>query len=819
MDKIRDFVSGEWVNATPEEVASVQPYAKKLVEDYGYPLDQIQTHPQFRVKVRPSGGASYPVDIAVFSSSRKVAEKLHIIVECKADGGKVTGKALSQLKNYFELSAAEFCVLHSPDKTYHYQKVGEGKRNVAKEIPDIPRHGEKFEEIGRFRYKDLKPPRELAIEFNLIRNLIAASATGNLSAEGVARDIINLLFCKIVDEKKHEDTDEMLLFRRSPGDSADAVMKRINHLFEQVKWETYFHNVVQEGEQIALDSKTVADIVARLQKYRLLNSDKDVIGNAFEVFIGPALAGEEGQFFTPRKVVETMVNMVGINRNMKIVDPACGSGGFLTVCLDKVSESIENQTQWSERKKGTEKTKFAHENLFGIDKDRFLSKVARAYMALLGDGRTHIFCDNSLLPAAEWQVETQAAVAFDKFDVLLTNPPFGSKLPVEPAIIARYELGRRWKTISDERGVRYEMKDETQDKSPPQILFIERCLELVKPGGKMGIVLPEGLFGNPSHFYIMNWIIERADIEAVVSLPTSAFKLSGKQGTSTRTQFLILTKRAQSDKLQAKPIFMAIAQKIGHDSRGNVIDTNELEDIITKWVEFQSSGRLSSVDRLGFLVGIDAIQQNKSLVCRRYDPGITGAVNSYISKEQNIRSIGELEEAGLLKRVSTGPHIKKDDYLLDDDDDEGMPFIRTSDIANMEIVSSTAKRVPADNKCVCKEGDVLFVKDGDKLVGETALVTAQDLPFALQNHFYCFRSLDHDRLNPYLLLALLNTKFCKKQIRSLIVVQSTLGNIGSVYKDIMLPFPKNPGEYIEAAKTAVMKRREILDEFNQFLNG
>ena len=128
-------------------------------------------------------------------------------------------------------------------------------------------------------------------------------------------------------------------------------------------------------------------------------------------------------------------------------------------------------------------------------------------------------------------------------------------------------------------------------KSPaPQILFIERCIDLLKPGGKMGIVLPEGIFGNPSQSYILYWLMSKANIDAIVSLPSATFKISGKQGTSTRTQFIVVTKRKRDEDEQTSPVFMAIAQKIGHDSRGNPIDTNDLPKIVAKYQALRGGG-------------------------------------------------------------------------------------------------------------------------------------------------------------------------------------------------------------------------------------
>ena len=321
-------------------------------------------------------------------------------------------------------------------------------------IGDIPRKDEIYDDIGNIRYRDLVPPTNLAMEFRQIRNLIAGSGIGNLSHEGIANDIIIILFCKIIDEQTHRDrNDEALMsFRHTAVDSPEDVRFRIDELFDRVNEQIHFQDVMEPA--LSLDDRTVASIVFTLQKYRLLNADRDVIGNAFEIFVGPALAGDEGQFFTPRVVVEAMVDMLGVSHKDLIVDPACGSGGFLTVCLERVVELIDRNQNWDLSTRELKKMRFAMQNLHGIDKNRFLSRVTKAYMALLGDGRSNIFCDDSLLAPSDWQIRTQANIALEKFDALLTNPPFGSNLKIAQKVFRNYTLARKWSNPTDGNYVR-----------------------------------------------------------------------------------------------------------------------------------------------------------------------------------------------------------------------------------------------------------------------------------------------------------------------------------------------------------------------------
>lgn len=583
MKTISDYVTKKKVSATPEEVNAVQPFSRKLVEDYKYPKSRIQTHPQHRIKRSPSGSTTWPVDIAVFKNDKKRAEDLYIVVECKDTGIKLAQQQFSQLHDYMGMSQAEFGVLHHPDETHYYRKVVRGAKLNFEEIADLPAEGEVLGDIGHLRYRDLKHSSDLVMEFTRVRNVIAGSGIGNTSHEGIAQDIILLLFCKMIDEIKHEDDGRLMSFRRMAVDSPRDVRLRVDRLLKALR-QSMFDDVLS-GLQLSLDDKTVASVVSILQRFKLINSPRDAIASAFEVFIGPALAGDEGQFFTPRVVVDSMVDMVGVRENERVIDPACGSGGFLTVALDRVSTLLKNNKRVSQPRRQDRIHSFTRDCLYGIDKNLFLSRVAMTYMALLGDGRSNIVCDDSLLAREAWQEGTKTRVKPGTFDVVLTNPPFGSKILVAESVKRQFQLARKWKRIDGS----LQPTDQVLGKCPPQILFIERCMELLKPGGKMGIVLPEGIFGNPSHQYIFGWLRTQANIDAIVSLPPETFKISGKQGTSTRTQFMLLTKFGLQ-KTQSTPIFMAIAYKVGHDSRGKNIRDNDLTKIVENYRKFRGGG-------------------------------------------------------------------------------------------------------------------------------------------------------------------------------------------------------------------------------------
>lgn len=563
---IRDYITGLQVKETPEEIEAVQPFSKILVDDYGYPKSHVHTRPQYRVKVRPSDTKKeYPVDIAVFSGDTHDEKDAYIIVECKKKNRK-DGKG--QLEDYLRFSKAYLGVWFNGNERLYLQKVEKDGRILFEEIPNIPRFGERVEDIGKFKRKDLRPAENLKPTFRTIRNYLAANAVGITRDEVFASQIIDIIFCKIYDERftRPEDT---VKFRAGVSESDENVRKRILELFEIVKKQ--YNDVIDITDAIVLDAKCIKYIVGELQLYSLKESSRDAVGEAFEIFIGPSLKGAQGQFFTPRNVVNMIIRMIDPDTDDRILDPACGSGGFLVEALRYVWNKLDDKSRelgWPEAEIEAEKQKVAIKNFRGIDKDSFLSKVAKAYLAILGDGRGGVHCENSLDRFENWSPKTVEDIQPESFDIIVTNPPFGKKLSIDTTeILNLYDLGHKW---SENEG-KFE-KGDLVDKQPPQLLFIERCFQMLRPGGRMGIVLLESIFGMPKYKYVVNYIQQRAKILAVVALPEDLFQ----PHTHAKCCVLICQKYKSNETFETTgdyDVFMSDVKWCGHDSRGNVTYT------------------------------------------------------------------------------------------------------------------------------------------------------------------------------------------------------------------------------------------------------
>ncbi len=573
-----DFISGQEVKATPEEVEAVQIFAKQLVEDYDYPKDDIQTRPQFRVKARPSDTKKeYPVDIAVFSNDKKQEDDVYIIVECKKKNRK-DGK--TQLQDYLRFSKAYLGVWFNGDERLFLRKIERGGKIEFEEIPNIPQYGQRVEDIGKFKRKDLKATHNLKATFKAIRNHLAANTVGVTRDEVLAQQLINLIFCKIYDEKFTKQND-IVSFRAGIDESSKDIKKRILEIFDKVKIS--YKEVLDKNDDITLDENSIAYVVGELQNYCLMEAERDVIADAFETFIGHALKGGQGQFFTPRNVVKMMVDILDPDGENLIIDPACGSGGFLIETLRYVWLKIDKKGKeynWSQNEIDKEKQKIASEKFRGIDKDYFLSKVTKAYMTLIGDGTSGVVCDDSLETKNSWKELTNQKIKLGIFDVLLTNPPFGSKIPVcGEEKLKQFELGHKWK--KDKKTGEWE-KGKLKDKEAPQILFIERCLQLLKDGGKMAIVLPDGIYGNESLNYIRNWLLKQGRIIAIIDVPLETFM----PNTSTKTTIMIFQKLPENKIAKNYPVFMAVAETCGHNRRGKELENDDILKVAKSFREW-----------------------------------------------------------------------------------------------------------------------------------------------------------------------------------------------------------------------------------------
>lgn len=800
---IKDYVSDKEIKGTPEETEAVQPFSKALVDDYGYSKDQIQTHPQWRVKVRPSDvKKEYPIDIAVFSNEVKTDENLFIVVECKR---KTRRDGLAQLKDYLRFSRAQLGVWYNGEQRVFLIKHEKDGRVNFREIPNIPRKGERVEDIGKFKRKNLILPHNLKNIFKSIRGHLVGNTTGVTRDEVLAQQLINIIFCKIYDEKYTPQT-KMVTFRAGVDESDDSVAERIKGIFEEVKEK--YTEVIDFSDQINLDNKSISYIVGELQNYCLTAAERDVIADAFEMFIGGALKGGQGQFFTPRNVVKLMVEIVKPKPDQLIIDPACGSGGFLVESLKFMWNKLESQSDkygWSASVLQKERDEVATKNIRGIEKDEFLCKVAKAYMAIIGDGKGGIFCEDTLDVPENWKDAVNQDIKLGKFDVLLTNPPFGKDIKVVgEEKLSQYNLASKWK----KEGKHYIQTDNKNVEMRPEILFVERSMHLLKKGGIMGIILPETYFHAPRAGHIMQFMAQH-NIKWIIDLPHNTFR----PHNNAKCIVIVLQKSTK----QKQDINFAVAEEMGHDHQGREI--YRWDPVIQKvdkeslWDDIKIILQENRTGMEKYIFSVDAKQtKNRNIFVPRY---------YWETREREVRKIARKNNLKLIsikKLINEGVIVFFDGHGSPKSEYKGrgeIPYIRVKDIVNWEMYKDPTSSIPKhvyremkrDKKELCVE-DILYVRRGSYRIGSVAMVSPYDIDVLLTREILVLRVVKGNKygLTPPYLLYLLSHRLVSMQAFNKVLIETTLPNIGDRWKELELPLFKDT----KIKKSVTMKVRNVI---------
>ncbi len=799
----------------PEEKVR-QEYEKILYDNYSYSYEQmdIEVFIQRGEKNSKKNRDDERADIVIYKTTDKVKrnqnEDILGIIETKRPNRK---DGLRQLMSYMSATSCQWGIwTNGKEIEYVYRdlETGECKPDY---IFQIPSKGETFQDIGRITKDKLKPVKNLKPIFR--RMLYTLYSNTNISRkEKLGSEMIKLIFCKIYDEQYNLDKPPK--FKIGFRDTYVDVKRNVIELWKDVKKDLVEEGIFGKNDEIILDPKSIMWVVGELEKYSLINTDKDVVGDAFEVFAERQFAGEKGEFFTPREVVKMAIEIINPQPKEKVLDPACGSGGFLIYALEHIWNIMDNSPEYktSRNLEGLKKD-FARKYFYGIDKEVDLVKICKAYMSIIGDGRSNIVTADSLKSAEDWEEVARSTLTTDgnklkKFNIILTNPPFGSKIKIKHQdILERYDLGHEWKENKEEK--RWIKTNKTKE-TEPQILFIELCLRLLEDGGRMAIVLPDGIFGNPTDGYIRQWIKDKAEILAVIDCPHTTFM----PHTHTKTSVLIL-KKWERTKSSNYPIFMSIVEKCGHDNRGKEIYKKDEKGKEILDEEFSEAAKIylnypsrviKQYNRLGFTFYEENLK-NGILIPRYYDPDTRKQIQE-LNKTglYELKSIKELMNEGILEIKGAGGTVGSEEYNIYD----YIPFLRTSDIGAWETRNHAVQNVNNEtfikykDKQNLKEGDILFVKDGTYRIGETIILTEYDLKMLVQSHFLKIRSLDRKRLDPYLLLYLLNVSIVRKQIDERTFVQATLSTIGDRLVEVILPILKDE-----------VRKRKITEQMRNFI--
>jgi len=578
---IYDPVAQKQRKATDEEFVR-QEIIKTLVNEYGYALTAMGT--EFPVKI---GSKTKKVDIAIFEdNSEHKQEFVQTIIECKNPKIKITDKqdGVGQLISYVAACPACNFGLWTNGAGFERQVIHKVSPQVVKRVDyDIPRHGEARPPEKAPLIDDLVPAttESLKWRFRKCHNIIAQSGDDKMTAFW---EFLKVIQTKIEDEKEDKDRSGFYSTPKETEtqDGQTRVLNRINKLYQKLVIPKYGLLGFQ-GETINIRPAILARIIVELQDYSLLTTGPTVKGAAYEEIVGSNLRGDKGEFFTPRVVVEAAVEMLQITPDDFCCDPACGSGGFSVLMLLNGMKGIAQR--YSKRRgdlKDTiqmEQRRFALERVVSNDINRNLANAARMNMLMNNDGSGMTFDQDILEPPQNWTCNNSdnlknklglvtRQIGEHNFFVgnvtaLCTNPPFGDDITrTERQVLDQYDLGKE------------------RSSQIVEILFIERCIQLLKPGeGRAAIIVPQSILNNPGLNYVRKWILSHTKILGVIELPVETFLISGREGTGTLTAILIVERRELDETISILngksplpyPIYMAIANSVGYDRRGKTL--------------------------------------------------------------------------------------------------------------------------------------------------------------------------------------------------------------------------------------------------------
>lgn len=576
--------------------------------------------------------------------------------------------------------------------------------------------------------RDLRPCDDLLARFERIHDYIYANE--GMLKESIFRDLTSLLLAKLRDEGG--DPKAPPAFRLDPAEAADVAATGVSRSFE-----SRLHALLEDaarrdpemfpqGGRLSLGARSLAQVVAQLQDVSITGTAGDAKGLAFQTFVARTQRGDRGEFFTPHPVVALAVEAL-VEPGQAIIDPACGSGGFLTEAARRCR---------AQGAKGPRR-------LAGIEFNREVARAARLRLLFEAPG-AEVLVRNALVGGEDLD---------GQFDVVLTNPPFGTKGRVDdPAILARYDLGHAW-AKSGTGG--WERTDRLLPNQTPETLFIERSVRLLKEGGRMAIVLPDGLLQNASSAPVRQWIRDHCHVRAVVSLPSVTFV---PFGTGIKTSLLVVERRGKPRKTPG-PVFLAEVHRIGYDVKGQAEyrdgpdgEADSDVGLIARQLRAALRGKTGPWEGDAFDLdgGLDGRFDVEHYHPRHSEPVADGA---------DLRPLRELADV-----VTAGDPFRKEPGAA-------ISYVAISDVdgATFQVVTRQALRAadaPSRAKYRVRAGDILVAVSGASTgtpAQAVALVTPRDDGAIVSSGFAVLRNVrgvDRDYL-----LAALGSEAVLRQIR------------------------------------------------------
>lgn len=772
----------------PEEKVRAEFWAELI---YRYEYEPILIGVEITLPdITPSNKA----DLIVFRDAER--KRPYAVIECKKEG--VTDSEFTQAieqacgnrtwgkfrANYVMVVAGR--TRRSFDFSDKYGTL-EREKNI---IADLPIRFGKPQEFKYHKNSELDiqavDKEELISAINKCHQTLWAG--GRLSPPTAFSELCKIIFVKISDEKTKRKKGEPYQFQIKTHENASKLGERIRDLYEIEKQK----DPEVFTETIKIQDATLLTVVSHLESINLSATDLDVKGLAFEQLMDGFFKGDFGQYFTPRELIDFCVKVTSVNNEETILDPACGSGGFLLHALDVVrheakeyhdESSVEHFKHWHD---------FAQKNLYGIEINEEIARVAKMNMIIHDDGHTNVIGYDALEDFGHFK-EINNGFKKNSFDIVLTNPPFGASITYkEKPYIERYDFGKQktksgWKTRNNQR---------------IEILFIERICDFLKQDtGKAAVILPDSILTNESLSYVREWILEHFRLRIVVSLPESAF---AHFGTSVKTSIVFLERRRENESIdQSERILMCTPSKIGYDSTGRKCES-ELDDISSSCKQFLESPLTYSPPVKKKHIKIDEFDGIDRFVLEKLGhKSITKIVST-----ESVITVSKLQDAINPERyknlpledVFQGQKISDLGEVLEDkivpskaDPNSQFGLIRIDDLpANpmeIEIIRDCLGKEVEGSYFEVREGDILFARLGPTIQNRKIVsVPSSNKRLIASPEFLVLRL--KDGIDADAVFAILRTNLYKD-----LVYSKARGSTPSRYRVsrsdfLKLPFPK-----------------------------
>lgn len=615
-NQIYSPIRDKWLVLKPEEEVR-QRYVCRLVDSYGYGIKQMGEEVKVTNSQRGQGAARADIVVWRNEEDKRKGKNALIVVECKAENVTIRQADYFQGYNYAAWAGAKFFVTTNLKETRIFKVVEDAMPKKLEEIADIP-SADMVNDDKKIKAMLLQTKAFTRDEFsrllfkchNIIRN------NDKLSPEAAFDEISKILFIKIRYERTNSGTQifskEEFLKQKKMYDAVKFKESPdyYQFLFNKTKEDFAKDHLFDENETIKIRENSFEQIVKELQVYNLSTTSDDVKGIAFEQFLGRTFRGELGQFFTPRTIVDFMVSVLDPQEGEYICDPCCGSGGFLIRAFEYVREHIENEVEV--RKEDVKKSLFTDDYsklpkkeqekidqkvidafskmnyeldinnpmgrlrslsfdcIYGTDANPRMARTAKMNMIMHGDGHGGVHHHDGLLNVnGIWE---------GRFDVILTNPPFGARIDKELKITE----ADRFTDIEKIKAYEKRYGKENYDNALKQVndhidqpildlfqigkfsgltevLFIERCLNLLKPGGRMGIVLPEGVLNNTNLQKVRDFVESKAKILLIVSIPQDVFMAAG---ATVKPSLLFFKKFTENEAEEYNRIYIQASHEV-----------------------------------------------------------------------------------------------------------------------------------------------------------------------------------------------------------------------------------------------------------------